>query len=359
MRRVIIWSAVAVVVVALGIGGYFYYEHSIRYPSTDDAYVKANVVHVAAQVSGRTISVPVSDQQFVHKGQLLFKLDSQPFKVTLAQAQAQLALARQTVAADQAAVQAAQANVASAQATLHNAKLHYQRMRSLRSHSSVSQSALDDAQASLDTAKAKLGLEQAKLHQAKMQLGKTGNQNARVREAQAAVKKARLNLGYATIDAPCTGQLSNVSLQSGDMVQAGQQLFALVCTDKFWVYANFKETDLNRIRPGQKASISVDMYPGRTFHGVVQSINPASGAAFSLLPPENATGNWVKVTQRVPVRILVTNPSPHYPLRVQTSTNVTIDTGPNSQPVGSHYVTDQHGDANASSPTPSANDSSS
>jgi len=342
VRRVIIWSVVALVVVVLAVGGYFYYERSIRYPSTDDAYVKANVVHVAAQVSGRAIRVPVDDQQFVHQGQLLFKIDPQPFQVALAQAQAQLALARQTVAADRAAVQAAQANVQSAQATLHNARLHYHRMKSLRAHNSVSQSALDDARASLQTAKAKLGLSQAKLHQAKMQLGKPGNKNARVQQAQAAVRKARLNLGYTTVDAPCAGQLSNVSLQTGDMVPSGQQLFALVCSNKFWVYANFKETDLSRIRPGQKASISVDMYPGRTFHGVVQSINPASGTAFSLLPPENATGNWVKVTQRVPVRILVTDTNPHYPLRVQTSTEVTIDTGPGSTPAGNGYLTLKH-----------------
>ncbi len=343
MRRFTIWSVVVIVAVALAVGGYFYYRHSERYPSTDDAYVKANVVHVAAQVSGRTSQVPVDDQQMVKKGQLLFKIDPRPFRIALAQAQAQLALARQTVSADQAAVSAAKANVESAQATLHNAVLHYRRMRSLRSHNSVSQSALDNARAALDTARAKVGLAKARLHEARMQLGQSGNGNARVQKAEAAVHQAKLNLSYTTVTAPCSGQLSNVTLQNGDMIQAGHQLFALVCSNRFWVYANFKETDLGRIRPGQKATIKVDMYPNHTFHGVVQSINPASGAAFSLLPPENATGNWVKVTQRVPVRVLVTNASPNYPLRVQTSTDVTIDTGPLGQSVGHNYASLQNG----------------
>lgn len=354
MRRFTIWSVVVLVVVALAVGGYFYYRHSERYPSTDDAYIKANVVHVAAQVSGRATQVPVDDQQAVKKGQLLFKIDRRPFRIALAQAQAQLALAQQTVSADQAAVQAAKANVESAQATLHNASLDFRRMRSLRAHNSVSQSALDNAQAALATARAKLGLAKAKLHQARMQLGQTGKDNAHVREAEAKVHQAKLNLSYTTVSAPCAGQLSNVKLQSGDMIQAGRELFALVCSNKFWVYANFKETDLNRIRPGQKATVAVDMYPGHTFHGVVQSINPASGAAFSLLPPENATGNWVKVTQRVPVRVLITDPTHKYPLRVQTSTVVTIDTGPLGQSLGHNYTPLQDGGAQHSSAQPSS-----
>ncbi len=332
------WILIAVAVIVLGGGGYWYHVHSTRYPSTDDAYVKANVVRVAPQVSGRVISVPVSDQQFVHKGQLLFKIDPRSFQLAVNQAQASLALTRQSVASLQAAVQAAQAEIANRQAQLANDRLHAQRMRRLYARHSVSKAQVDDANAQLKSARAALSLARAKLQQARMQLGTVGQRNERVKEAQAKLGQAKLDLSHTVVRAPCNGRLSNVSLQSGNMVEAGQSQFALVCNDRFWVYANFKETDLDRIRPGQKAEVKVDMYPGHTFRGVVQNIGAASGAAFSLLPPENATGNWVKVTQRVPVRILITDPSPKYPLRVQTSTEVTVDTGSGSTPAGRSFA---------------------
>lgn len=332
------WILIGVAVVVLGGGGYWYHVHSVRYPSTDDAYVKANVVQVAPQVSGRVVSVPISDQQFVHKGELLFKIDQRSFKLNVEQAAANLALTHQSVNAMQAGVQAARAQLSSDQAQLANARLHDQRMHRLYTQHSVSKSQVDDADARLKSARAAVSLARAKREQAKQQLGTVGQRNERLRKAEAKLKQADLDLSHTVITAPCNGRVSNVSLQAGNMVQAGNPQFALVCNDKFWVYANFKETDLDRVRPGQKATISVDMYPGHTFHGVVQNIGAASGAAFSLLPPENATGNWVKVTQRVPVRILITDPNPRYPLRVQTSTEVTIHTGAGSTPKGHSFA---------------------
>lgn len=333
-RRLLKWGLVAMLALVVVIGGYWYYQHSIQYPSTDDAYIKADVVRVAPQVTGHVIAVPVSDQQYVKQGELLFQLDPKPFAYRVAQAKANLAQVKKTVAAQQAAVKAAAANVRDRQAKLQNARLHYRRTKDLAARHVAAQSELDDARASLDSARADLALAQAKLHQAKVQLGTTGKENSLIQQARSALDQDKLDLAYTHIHAPCSGQLSGVRLQPGDTVHAGEQQFALVCQKYFWVYANFKETDLTRIRPGQVASIYVDMYPNHTFRGVVENVNPASGSAFSLLPPENATGNWVKVTQRVPVRILFVNDSRNYPLRVQTSTEVTINTGPGSKPLG-------------------------
>jgi len=334
MKRSTRWSLVGLAAVAVAAGGYLYYRHTARYPNTDDAYVAANVATISAQVTGRALKVPVSDQAQVKAGQLLFELDPRPFRYRVQKAKARLALARQTVTAEEAAVAAAKATVQDRQARLHNARTQYRRAKRLAARHVKPQSALDDARTTLDSARADLALAKAKLNQAKKTLGTPGQHNQRIRQAQAELKSAQLNLAHTQVHAPCSGQLSGVKLQSGDTVSAGAAQFSLVCSNRYWVAANYKETDLTRIRPGQVATLSVDMYPGHTFHGIVESVNPASGSAFSLLPPENATGNWVKVTQRVPVRILVVDANPRYPLRVKTSAEVSIDTGGRTQPEG-------------------------
>lgn len=334
MKGSLKWILITIAGIALMVAGYFYYQYKVRYPSTDDAYLKANVVKVTPQVSGQIDSLPVDDQQRVHKGQLLFSIDKRPFLYQAEGAQAALSLARQQVAADQAAVDAAKADVSDKQALLVNARRQYSRTRKLTQRHLRSQSDLDDAEAKLKGARAALQLARAKLKQAQKTLGSSGERNQRVKKAQATLKAARFKLAHTQVKAPCNGHIAGLTLQQGDMVNAGSSQFALVCSDRFWVYANFKETDITRIRPGQEADISVDMYPNHPFHGIVESINPASGAAFSLLPPENATGNWVKVAQRVPVRILVVDADPDYPLRVQTSAEVTLDTGAGHPPEG-------------------------
>jgi membrane fusion protein (multidrug efflux system) len=333
-RRAVKWGVIGVLALGGGVGGYLYYRHSIHYPSTNDAYVKADVVQVAPQVTGRVLTVPVSDQQSVPQGRLLFRIDPAPFRYRLRQVQAKLALARQTVAADEAAVEAAHAGVADRQAQLKNARRQYRRAKDLAARNLAPQSQLDDARARRDSAAADLNLARADLHEAEVRLGSDGGQNPRIRQAQAAVDRAELDLAHTRITAPCGGRLSGVKLQPGDTVHADDPQFALVCSTRFWVYANYKETGLARVRPGQVATVRLDMYPGHPFHGIVESVNPASGAAFSLLPPENATGNWVKVTQRVPVRILIVNDTTDYPLSVQTSAEVTLDTGPGAGPAG-------------------------
>ncbi|MEZ4334963.1 MAG: HlyD family secretion protein [Myxococcota bacterium] len=333
-RRILKWSAVAAGAAGVGIGGFLYWQHALHHPSTDDAYVHAHVVQVAAQVTGQVESVPVSDQQAVAADQTLFALDPRPFQYAVEQARAERALAHQTMEAEQAAVAAAEAEVSDRRVQVENARTHFDRTRSLADRSIASRSDLDDARARLDRARADLRLARARRHQVQVELGPSGAANHRVQRAQAALDRARLDLEHARVDAACDGRISGLTLRPGDTVRAEEPQFALVCQQRFWVFANLKETDLARVRPGQVATLHMDLYPDETFHGIVEEIDPASGAAFSLLPPENATGNWVKVTQRVPVKILVVDATDRTPLRVQTSAEVTIDTGPDATPLG-------------------------
>ncbi len=320
-----------IISLALGLaligGGYLYWRHGIYYPSTDDAYVKAHVVQVATQVTGPVARVNVRDQQYVHQDDLLFELDTRSFELSVAQAQARLALAKQTVGANEASVRAAEAELANQQILLRNAEDNATRIKGLREQGFVSAQAYENAEAAVKAAEAQVAIAQAKLNQARMNLGGgAGAQNERIREAAAALAQARLDLQHTRATATCNGRIAELSLRPGDMVRAGAPLFSLVCDQEYWVDANFKETELGRIKAGQPADVSVDMYRGLHLRGRVENIGSASGTAFSLLPPQNATGNWVKVTQRVPVRIAILDGNPNFPLRVGTSAVVTIDT---------------------------------
>jgi membrane fusion protein (multidrug efflux system) len=318
----------AVLVVALAIGSYLYWHHATLYPSTDDAYVQAHVVTIAPQVSGQVDQVRVRNQQAVAAGQTLFTLDRAPFEYAVEQAQSALTQAQTSLGEDHAAVTATEAAVNAAQVKLENAARTAKRAERLRHRGYASEQNYDDAEAAKRAAAAELKVAKANLAEARIRAGTSTTDSAAIRKAKAELKQAQWNLGHTTIKASCSGHVANVTLRPGDAVQDGVSPFKLVCDKEWWVDANYKETDLERIRPGQAATIKVDMYPGHVFKGKVLAINPASGAAFSLLPPENATGNWVKVTQRVPVRveILGADPNPDYPLRVGTSATVTIDT---------------------------------
>lgn len=320
------WILLVLLVLGVAGGGFYYWWNGKRYPSTDDAYVEANVVRVAAQVTGPITQVYVQDQEHVHAGQPLFEIDQRPFDLAVTQAQAKLQMARQGMQSDTAAVQAAEAEVENRKVQLDKARKNVQRVADLRKQGFVSAQAHDDAVAAVDAAAAQLAVARARLKQARLGLGDTGDQNQRIREAEATLKRMELDLSHTQVGAACDGQIAELSLQPGSTARAGTPLFALVCTDKFWVDANFKETQLERIKPGQPVDIRLDMYPGRHFAGRVETIGRASGVAFSLLPPQNATGNWVKVTQRVPVRIAVLRSNADYPLRVGTSASVTVDT---------------------------------
>ena len=320
----------AMLVLALGTGaagGYAYWRHQQRYPATDDAYLDAQVVRIASQIDGRITRVAVKDHEHVEQGQLLLEIDSQPLRLALQRAQAQLSLTREQIAAADAAVAAAQALVKQRQAELDETRSNTTRTEDLLKRGVLSQAQGDAARFQLQAAQAALRNADAELARARQERGSVNLGNARLQAAQVAVAQAELDLSYSRLSAPSAGVLGKVSVRPGDMVKSGAALFPLMEDKVFWVNANYKESELNRIRPGQSASITVDMYPGIVFHGRVASLSPASGTAFSLLPPENATGNWVKVTQRFPVKVIITDVGIPRPLRIGASSHVVIDTG--------------------------------
>ena len=325
-KNVLRWSIVGAFLLILAGGGYWYYRTTVLYPSTEDAYVGAHSVAPAPEVPGRVVAVFVHNHEAVRRGALLFTLDPTPYRIAVAAAQAALARAQSLVGTEEARVRAAQSALTLARATQANAALQYRRAARLLKSGDVTRSRYDDARTALAVARARVALARANLGAALQQLVAPIPRNPLWREAQAALARARWRFAQTEVHAGCTGIVTGLALRTGDVLAAGESPFDIVCTRRWWVTANYKETDLERIRPGQPARVHVDMYPGVLFRGRVVSIAPAAGTAFSLLPPENATGNWVKVTQRVPVRVLLTRIPHGYRLRIGTSARVTVNT---------------------------------
>lgn len=323
-RQIIVWGSIAAAVV-LGVYAYFLYQK--YWPNTDDAYLNAHYIYEAAQVSGPVSAVYVHNNEFVKKNQHLFDIDPRPFQAVVNQQSANLKLAIQQMEADIAAVDIASANVQSAKAALIVNQKNYDRTIVLVQKGQSSVASGDDALGQLQESQAQLSAAKNQRIQAQKNLGDVGRRNAQIKLARAQLATARLNLSFASLYAPADGYITNFdNVRIGTMITAQQTIFQLVESKKWWVYANYKETQLNRLKVGQAANISIDMYPGVTFHGYIDSISAGSGVIFSLLPPENATGNWVKVTQRFPVKIVITDPDPAYPLRAGASCEVTVNT---------------------------------
>jgi membrane fusion protein (multidrug efflux system) len=323
-RRQVKWIAAAVVLVAAAFFGGRYFLEARQFVETDNAYVQANQVDVAAQVAGPVTRVMVRDQQAVHAGDVLFEIDPRNYDIAVARARAQLELARQGVSQASAGVSAAEATLAQRRAEAENARNAWVRNQQLMKSGFLSPQGAENARTQLQTAEAAVKAAEANVAQARSALGQGGDQNAAVQAATAALRQAELDLERTQVKSPVDGVIANFTLQAGNTVTPGTPLFVVISGREFWVDANFKETQLKEIRPGQHAEIRSDVYPDHVFHGVVQSVSGGSGAAFSLLPPQNATGNWVKVTQRVPVRIKVEDPDPEHPLRIGTSTTVKV-----------------------------------
>ncbi|HEY1325373.1 MAG TPA: HlyD family secretion protein [Casimicrobiaceae bacterium] len=314
-----------VVAIALAGAGFWYWRVSATRESTEDAYVNAHVVQVAALVMGQVVDVPVHENQFVYKGDVLFTLDRRPFEAAVAEAEGRLRQAEQGTREDTSQVAAAQADVQRQLADFANAQSSLRRTQQLVEEKFMSRQALDDAQARVDAAQAAVNAARASLAKARTAIvPAAGGVTPAVRTAQAQLQKAHLDLEHTVMRAPEDGWVTHFDLTPGTVVTPGTPLFALVVANSFWVDANFKETQLEGIRPGLPARIVVDMYPGHAFHGRVESLAGGTGAAFSLLPPQNATGNWVKVAQRVPVKVSVDDPDPAFPLRVGATATVTV-----------------------------------
>ena len=323
-RRGVKWIIAAIVLVVAGIFGFRYWHEASLYVTTENAYVGANQVEIAAQIAGPVTKVYVRDQQPVKAGDPLFDIDPAPFELAVARARAQLELARQGMSQESAGVASAEAVLAQRRAEEANARGTYNRNLELMKSGFLSAQGIENSRTQLATAQAATKAGEAAVAQARSALGRSGDENAAVQAAAAAVKQAELDLSRTHVAAATDGHIANFTLQPGNMVQPGQPLFVVISDGEYWVDANFKETEVKEIRPGDDAEIKSDMYPDHPFKGTVQSLAAGSGAAFSLLPPQNATGNWVKVTQRVPVRIKVLDPDPQHPLRIGTTATVKI-----------------------------------
>ena len=310
-------------IVALVAAAWWWHEKSL-YQTTENAYVNARIVQVSSLVMGPIVKVDVHDNEYVHRGDVLFEIDRRPFEAALAENEGKLRLAEQGTRQDQSDVLAAQAEVAQQTASLNNAEANLRRTTQLVHENFVSKQAEDDAQARVRTAQAAIESSKERLAKAREALSKNGTTTPAVRVAQAEVEKAKLDLEHTVVRATEEGWITSFNLTPGTVVTPGNPLFAIVVAGSFWVDANFKETELTGVVPGRPATIVVDMYPDHAFHGRVESLAGGTGAAFSLLPAQNANGNWVKVAQRVPVRISIADPDPAHPLRVGATATVTV-----------------------------------
>ena len=333
-------AVVAIVGAAVGIP---YYLHSLKYESTDDAYIEGDVIPLSSRVPGYIRSIPVKNNQWVEKSQLLVELDPTAFEVRLEQAQANVAIAEASIKTSESQLESAKNLLAQAKADVNVAeaardhtvaeehvadteltlaKADLKRIQQLPESTAVSKQSVDHAQAAVTTKEAELASAKQESLQAEAQVkrmqaavgvaeGTVDERASQVEEAKrrldaakAAMKAAQLDLDHTKVYAPVAGKINSRAAELGAWVQPGQVLVAVVPAE-VWVVANLKETQLANVHPGQTVEISVDAYPGREFRGHVDSIQPGTGSRFSLLPAQNATGNFVKVVQRVPVKILL------------------------------------------------------
>ncbi len=309
---------------AAALGGFAWWEHAGRVRATENAYVNAEVVQIASLVTGRVVAVHVQENQYVKKGAPLFDVDPAPFKVAVARARAEVELARRGTVQDTAEVRALEAELARQTSDYGSAEVVERRTQSLVAKGFMSQQAVDDAAAKVAVSRATVDQARARLEKARAALTSQNGQTPAVAAALAMLEQAQLDLEHARVLAPHDGWVISKKLVAGSSVAPGQPLFGLIRDKSFWVDANFKETELPGVRVGQPVEIEVDMYPGRVFGGRVESFSGGTGSAFSLLPPQNATGNWVKVTQRVPVKVRFDEYDPQYPLRVGATATVTV-----------------------------------
>jgi membrane fusion protein (multidrug efflux system) len=317
----------------------FLYFTGGRYISTDDAYVSAARVSISPSISGRVTEVEITDNQLVHKGDVLFKLDNRPFVIAINEAEAQLASARLQVNSIKADYHQKSASSKAAQDLLSYQQREYDRQKKLAAAGISSQAQLDKALQELQAAQQQIPAAQQDANSILAKLGGNvdvaSDDTPAVKSALAALERAKLNLSYTSVTAPIDGIVTKVEqLQVGDYIAAAAPVFALVSTSNIWIEANFKETDLNHMRVGQTTTINIDAYD-QTFKGKVISVSPGTGSSFSLLPPENSTGNWVKIVQRLPVRISIENPN-KFPLHSGLSALAEVDTQYHRSLFGAH-----------------------
>jgi membrane fusion protein (multidrug efflux system) len=317
-RRPVVSAIGAILLASVLGGGYVYLDYAERFQSTDDAFIAARQFSLAPKVSGYLTAVPVTDNEHVAAGEVIARIDDRDYRIALEQAEAQVAAAQASIEnidaqlnVQQAQISANQAQVDQAQAALVFAQQQAERYEHLEQtgygtvqNAQQYTSQLHQQQAQLQTAQATLRLAQRQIEALKAQ---HNSAVANLAQAKAQRDQAKLNLSYTTVTAAQPGRVVELSAAVGQFAQPGTSLTMFV-PDEIWVTANFKEIQLDRMRPGEPVTLEVDAYPGRKIRGHVDSVQPGSGTAFSLLPAQNATGNYVKIVQRVPVKLIMDNP---------------------------------------------------
>jgi membrane fusion protein (multidrug efflux system) len=311
-------AAVAVAVASIAVHGFLTRGDQ----STDDAQIDADVVALAPRVGGTVAEVLVTDNATVRRGQPILRIDDADYRVRVRQGEAEVETARSQAAAADAQIAAARASVTRAEAEAERAALDLRRAEDLKAGEAIAADRYDASRSLDQSARAGAGVNRAQYAAA---LANASLAHARVKGAQAALELARLQLGWTQVLAPADGTLSRLAARPGQIVQPGQPLGQLVPRQTYLV-ANFKETQVGDIRPGQRVEVEVDSYPGRRLPGRVESVSAGTGARFSLLPPDNASGNFVKVVERVPVRIAWIDPPANLELRAGLSAAVTVHT---------------------------------
>ncbi|SFU62774.1 membrane fusion protein, multidrug efflux system [Pustulibacterium marinum] len=347
-KFIIIFSVLVIIGLIFGV---YTFLHSLEHEETDDAQIESNMNPIIPRVSGYIEKVYVDDNQAVKKGDTLFVIQDEDYLVQLQQAKASLAAAESQLLVAQASIGSSQANVrfssaqvGSASGNIENAKIQlwratndFERYQNLYENHSITAQQFEQAQAKKEEAEKQLEILQNQqkasssqrsvaVSQKEIAEKKVSVAEANVQSAIAALDAAKLNVGYTVVTAPIDGQLSDVDLQAGQFVSPGQALFYLVNTQDKWVVANFKETQLDKLQKGQKVIIKVDAYPDTEFEAEIAAFSPATGAKFSLLPPDNATGNFVKTIQRLPVKIEFTKGNDTEEMKkLRAGMNVVVD----------------------------------
>jgi membrane fusion protein (multidrug efflux system) len=338
------WLGLACVLALAACGyGYYWWTVGSYFQGTDDAYVGGDVTPIAPHISGFIAQIAVVDNQLVKAGQLLVRLDDRDTRAAVAHAEAVLGQRRATLASlqaqyvlQQSMIEQASAGVDAKSAQAAFAKIDAERYRTLARTNDAPQQQAQKTAAADQAARAAVAAAQAALAAAKQQLMVLGSNieeaSAAVAQAKADLETARLNLGYTEIRSPIEGYVGNRAAQVGAYVAQGSYLLSIAPAHGLWVDANFKEDQVAHVKPGQPATVVADVLPGRVFHGRVLSLAPATGAVFSVIPPENATGNFTKIVQRVPVRIALDDQNATLgAIRPGLSTYATVDTRPRAK----------------------------
>ncbi|RVU35912.1 HlyD family secretion protein [Hwanghaeella grinnelliae] len=330
MRRTTRALLLLAVPICVVLAGAYWYMTSGQYISTENAYVKSEIITISPSIDGRVVDVLVSDNEHVKRGDVLFRLNARPHQIAVDQAEAKLDGARQEIARRRAEFRQVQAEIEEANERVAYFNSEFERQQALASRGVATRVSLDDAQFELMTAKQAVNTLRQKSQTVLASLGgdplKAVELHPLYMEAEAELHQAQLKLEFTEISAPHDGIVSQMRLQSGEWVEEGDPVFGIISTEGIWVEANLKETKLTHMREGQPVEVEIDAFPGVVWPATIGSISPATGAEFAVLPPQNASGNWVKVVQRLPVRIEILEFGDRPALRAGMTATITVDT---------------------------------